>query len=356
MERQAQYATILLAIIAGVYALMASAQITAPVVLALAVGVVLSPVGALWQRLGVGSATGAILTLVVTLMLLGGLILLFQPIVVQLLATAPKVWADVQDTLRGLRDIARGVNDLSAEVKDALSAAPPAAGPSDPPTDAAEGVSLPTMTDALLLAPAIAGQVLTFAGTLFFFILGRDAIYDWVARRLSEPSNRAQTAQRLRHAEQSVSRYFLTVSAVNAGLGIATGAALQALGVPGAAMWGLLAFFMNFIVYLGPGLLVVGLLFAGIGAFDGFMVAAPAATFVLLNFLEGQFVTPTLVGRSLELNPLLVFLMLVFGIWVWGAVGGIVAIPLLLYVRVLATGLTGNAAEPRPLTVPPPSA
>lgn len=347
MERQAQFATIVVGVIATVFALIASRDISAPIVLALAMGVVLSPLGDLWRRLGVSGAVGAILTLLVTLAVLAGMVVLFQPVVMQLVATAPKVWADLQDALRGLRDLARGMNDLSANMKGALSAAPAGAAAEG------EGMSLPTVTDALLLAPAIAGQVLTFAGTLFFFILGRDQIYDWIARRLSEPSNRAVTAQRLLASERMVSRYFLTVTTVNAGLGVATGTALQALGVPGAAMWGLLAFFLNFIVYLGPGLLVAALIFAGIGAFDGFMVLAPAAAFIFLNFLEGQFVTPTLVGRNLELNPLLVFLTLIFGIWVWGAVGGIVAIPLLLYGRAMATGAVGNATAPVTATVPP---
>jgi predicted PurR-regulated permease PerM len=349
MERQAQFATVVMGVIAIVFALIASRDISAPIVLALAVGVVLSPLGDLWRRLGVHAAAGAILTLLVTLALLAGMVVLFQPVVLQLVATAPKVWADLQFALQGLRDIAKGMSNLSADVTGALSSAPVAEGED-------EGMSMPTVTDALLLAPAIAGQVLTFAGTLFFFILGRDQIYDWISRRLSEPSNRAVTAQRLLASERMVSRYFLTVTTVNAGLGIATGAALQALGVPGAAMWGLLAFFLNFIVYLGPGLLVAALLFAGIGAFDGFMVLAPAAVFILLNFLESQFVTPTLVGRNLELNPLLVFLTLIFGIWVWGAVGGVVAIPLLLYIRVLVTGATGNGPESRPVTAPPAAA
>lgn len=348
MERQAQVATVVVGVVATVFALIASRDISAPIVLALAVGVVLSPLGDLWRRLGVNAAAGAILTLLFTLALLAGMVVLFQPVVMQLVATAPKVWADLQEALQGLRDLARGMNDLSEDVTGALSSSP-AAG------DEGAGMSLPSVTDALLLAPAIAGQVLTFAGTLFFFILGRDQIYDWIARRLSEPSNRAVTAQRLLQSERMVSRYFLTVTTVNAGLGIATGAALQALGVPGAAMWGLLAFFLNFIVYLGPGVLVAALIFAGIGAFDGVMVLAPAAVFVLLNFLESQFVTPTLVGRNLELNPLLVFLTLIFGIWVWGAVGGVVAIPLLLYVRVLVTG-AGGAPEVRPTTTPPPAA
>lgn len=351
MERQAQLATIVIGVVAIVFALIASRDVSAPVVLALVLGVVLSPVGDLWRRMGVHPALGSILTLVLTLIALVGMVVLFQPVVQRLVASAPKVWADLQGALHTLRDLARGMQDLSDGMKGALSGEP---GAKAAETD---GVALPTVTDALLLAPAIAGQILTCLGTLFFFLLGRDQIYDWIARRLSQPLNRAVTAQRLIQAERSVSRYFLTVTAVNAGLGTATGAALQALGVPGAAMWGLLAFALNFIVYLGPGVLVVGLIFAGIGAFDGVLVLAPAATFIALNFIEGQFVTPTLVGRSVELNPLMVFLTLIFGIWVWGAIGGIVAIPILLYIRAMTMGAAGGStSDLRAVTTVPPAA
>jgi predicted PurR-regulated permease PerM len=129
-------------------------------------------------------------------------------------------------------------------------------------------------------------------------------------------------------------------------MGLATAGFLQIFGMPGAALWGLLAFVLNFIVYLGPAMLAVALLFAGIGAFDGAMVVAPAAVFVAINTVEGQFVTPALVGRNMEINPLLVFVTILFGIWIWGPIGGIVAIPLLLWVRVLGSG-AAPATGPR---------
>jgi predicted PurR-regulated permease PerM len=137
---------------------------------------------------------------------------------------------------------------------------------------------------------------------------------------------------------------------INAGLGAATAMALQAMGLPGGLLWGVVAFLMNFIVYLGPAIFIVALLFAGVAAFDGGMALAPALTFVVLNGIEGQFVTPALVGRNMALNPLLVFLALIFGIWLWGPIGGIVAIPLLLWVLVLNDGLKAPtpAAEPTP--------
>jgi predicted PurR-regulated permease PerM len=198
---------------------------------------------------------------------------------------------------------------------------------------------MPSTTDVLLLAPALLGQALLYFGTLFFFQLSRREIYDWVAKHLAQSTQRGNTALRLRAAENRVSRYFLTISVINAGLGLIVAAAMQLIGMPNAALWGVIAFLINYILYLGPAMLAVALVFAGIAAFDGLRVLLPALVYLGLNSTEGQFITPTLVGKHMQINPLLIFLSLTFGIWLWGPLGGVVAIPLLLWALVLTDSL-----------------
>lgn len=333
MERGSQIALIVLAVIASVAALDAVGELAAPMALALVMGVVLSPLSKLWTRWGLSKAAGASFSLTLAIVVIAGIGLLLQPLASAMLQQAPKVWADAQDLIRAIRGLGAGLAEVSREVS---AAAVPAANAA--PAADARVVELPSVTDALMIAPTVAGQILTFVGTLFFFLLTRNDIYDWVARRLASPAQRGQVAARLRDAEMTVSRYFLTITAINAGLGLATAAALQALGLTGALLWGVVAFLLNYIVYLGPAALIFALLFAGVAQFDGPTALAPALAFAALNFAEGQFVTPTLVGKQMELNPLLVFVALIFGIWLWGAIGGIVAIPLILWAAVLRNG------------------
>lgn len=337
MERVSQASLIVVGAVALVFALDQLEVILAPMALALVTGVVMSPLSDFWDRRGFQPVVGALTSLLLTLVVFGALALVFQPVVEQLVDQAPKVWSDMQDMIATIRGLVQGLQEVSEDVSQAIV---PAAQADVPAADAAEpaDMGLPTVTDAVMLAPTIAGQILTFAGGLFFFALTRRDIYDWAARRLSDTSNRAVTATRLRDAERSVSRYFLTIAAINAGLGLATAAVLQFMGLPGAILWGTVAFLVNFIVYLGPAVYTGALVFAGVAAFDGGMALLPAAAFIALNFLEGQFVTPSLVGRNLELNPLAVFVALLFGIWLWGAIGGIVVIPVLLWLRVLNSG------------------
>lgn len=320
-------------------ALDALESIAAPAVLALVTGIVLSPLSDFWERRGLPSFLGALIGLVGTLVLIAGLALVFQPVVSRLIDQAPKVWLDMQDAVDLVQDLVRGLEEARDEVEKAVTPKPEA-GEGEVAAEPArevpepEALNLPDISDALLLAPAILSQILIFAGVLFFFLLTRRGIYDWLTRFLpGDDPDYPRTS--LLEAERLVSRYFVTITLINAGLGVATAAMLRLYGMPGAMSLGVVAFLLNFILYLGPAVFFCGLLFAGVGAFDGVMVLVPAVTFLAFNAIEGQFVTPTLVGRHMRLNPLVVFLALVCGIWLWGPMGGIVAIPVVLWLLVL---------------------
>jgi predicted PurR-regulated permease PerM len=354
IETAARIAVLAIAAVVVLAAFDVAESILAPVTVALTAGVVLSPVSDGLERLRIPPVFGALISVFIALAILVGLGLLLYPVVLRLVEEAPKVWADVQDLVWALRRMMDGVEQISEDVSQAIGSAgngQPAAAPAETAAEAA----VPTLGDAILLAPSIAAQLLVFVGALFFFLLTRKGIYEWVALRLAPADERALVARRLKEAERSVARYFLAITLINAGLGAATGIALQLLGLPGGITWGLLAFALNYILYLGPTVLIVSLGFAGIAAFDGTMAALPALTYMILNGIEAQFVTPTVVGRRLSVNPLVLFLALVLGVWLWGPLGGIVAIPLLLWVLVLSDALPRPAA-PAAAAKPAPAA
>lgn len=325
LETGARWAIIILAVIAIFIALKLAEGVFAPLALALVTGIILSPLSDAFDRIGIPRQIGALATLVLGLCLLGGLGLLLWPLFMDLKDQAPRIWIEVQDAVVGIQKLLRGLIAMSDEVARAMD-------PESTPTDAGSGFELPTVTDALSLAPSLAGQIAIFVGTLFFFLLSRMEIYTWLASRIGPITDRVTTARKLMQAEQRVARYFLTVSVINVGLGTALAAALAAMGMQSAIMWGMLATLMNYIPYVGPALVVMALGVVGMLTFDGLEAGLPAAVFVVFNMMENQFITPALVGRSLAVNPLLVFLSLVFWMWLWGPLGGFVAIPLLLWV------------------------
>ncbi len=337
LQQASQIAMIVIAAILGFAALDAVEAILAPVLLAFVTGIVLSPLFGAWDRLGLRPAIGALGAVLAIVAVVGAVGMALQPVVGQLVDQAPKVMSDLDDAMETFRDLGRSLRQASDEVNEAIAASDPAEPGSAPAPAPPDEPVLPTVTDAILLAPAILGQFLIFTGTLFFFVLTRQEIYAWISRHIAGggAADPAQITARLRRAERLVSRYFLTISLINAGLGAVSGLAFQVMGLPNAMLWGVIVALMNFITYLGPAIATIGLLFAGIAAFDGPMALAPAVGFVVLNAIEGQFATPGLVGRQVAVNPLLVFLALIFGVWLWGPIGGFVALPLVIWCLVL---------------------
>jgi predicted PurR-regulated permease PerM len=254
--------------------------------------------------------------------------------------------------LDGLRDVIRGIDDVSEKVSEAINEGDGAA-PVEEPEE--EAVRVPRAFDALSLAPSFAAQLLIVIGAFFFFLISRHEIYEWAARR-QDGRSEGPTARTLKEAERLVARYFLTISIINASLGLIVGIVFHAIGMPAPYAWGFVAAALNYILYIGPAVFAVAALLGGLLAFDGAEGVLPAVLYVCINGIEGNFVTPTLVGRNMQVNPLLVFLSLVFWLWMWGPIGGVVAIPLLLYALAVVSGFgvtepIAFAKRPQPATV-----
>ena len=313
----------------------------APIFAGFVAGIVLTPLTRLWEKMRIPTGLGAIMTVLLTLALMVMIVLALEPYVSRAISRLPMIQAELRESVEQVQGLLRGLEEIQEDVSEALEsasgAADPAAGVMAGAAEAVDGesaVPIPTATEALLYAPQVFAQLLIFAGVLYFFLFTRDEIYEWAGKSSSRFGKRD-----LERAAELVSKYFLTITGINLGLGVAVGGAMTLLGMPSPILWGLLAFILNYILYLGPISLIVMLLVTGIVVFEGWMSFIPALTYMSLNFVEAQFVTPTLVGKNLEVNPLLVFIALVFFLWLWGPLGGIIAIPLLIWCLTVYKGL-----------------
>ena len=131
--------------------------------------------------------------------------------------------------------------------------------------------------------------------------------------------------------------YLGTVTLINAGLGVSVGLAMWALGMPVPLLFAVLAFVLNFIPFIGA---VMGVALSAAVAllwFDTlFDVAVVAGVYMLLTAVEGQFVTPAMLARRLQMNTALVVLCIAFWAWMWSFMGMVIAVPMLVAVRVMA--------------------
>jgi predicted PurR-regulated permease PerM len=179
-------------------------------------------------------------------------------------------------------------------------------------------------------------EFLLFFATLVLFIASWKGLRRGLIMTFADHASRLRTLRILNEIEEHLGGYLLTVTMINLGVGVATGIICALTGMPNAAGLGALAATLNFFPIIGPVAMFVILTLVGMIAFSTFSAGlmAPLA-FVGLTFLEGHFVTPTIIGRRLQLNALAVFIALAFWTWLWGPMGGFLSSPLLIVALIL---------------------
>jgi predicted PurR-regulated permease PerM len=180
------------------------------------------------------------------------------------------------------------------------------------------------------LTPAVS-ELLVFVGTLLFFLVGTEKLRRQLITLFETRDARITVVRIWNDVEQQLATFVATVSVINLGVGAVTALMLYLVGFPNPLAFGVLAFVLNFIPYIGPAMVVVALFAVGLISLPSLAAAlVPPLLFVALATLEGHLITPSIVGRRLTLNPFLVFLALAFWTWLWGPLGAFLATPLLI--------------------------
>lgn len=308
-------------IILGIGALYMARAVLLPVVIAILITLVLRPPVRWLGKLGlsVAASSVAIIILIAAVIVLAGF-LISGPIA-DLIDRAPAIIGDLRWKLRdfisgfaAFQEMTQGVGELNGS-----------------------GFDVAPMVTSAVSSFASTGSAVIAALVLALFLLASGDLFH---RRIVEVSPRLTDKKRAlliaRDVERQVSRYLGAITAINAGLGVAVGLVLWALGMPYPLVWGVAAGLLNYLPYLGG---IIGVSFVAAVAlvtFDsvGQAVLAPVA-YMIINGIEGQFVTPLVVGRRLELNTASTFVTIVFWVWLWGIPGALLAMPMLVVIKVI---------------------
>ena len=164
---------------------------------------------------------------------------------------------------------------------------------------------------------------------MIFFLVGQGALRSQFIAMFSAREFKLRALKILNDIEHNLTGYLTVVTMINAALGVIVAVGAWLLGFPSPVIFGVVAAVLNYVPYVGPAVMVVALFGVGLITFPslGHALIAPLA-FVTLTTTEGHFITPTIVGRRLTLNPLLVFLALAFWTWMWGPIGAFLAVPI----------------------------
>lgn len=328
------------AFVLGIGALYFAKDVVLPVLLAVLVALTLSPIVRGLARRGLPTAVTAPVIVVSLVAALGlGAYVLSYPLA-QWLARAPEIGRELEWELYSLRTSLAAVEEATKRV-DELAAG----GGADNP-----GVDEVVVREPGFLVSAstgLAGAAATIAiATLLavFLLAAGDRIYERLVHVLPTFHDKRTAVEIVRAIERSISRYLLTITLINTGLGLAIGAALWAIGMPTPFLFGAMATLLNFLPYIGA---ILG--FAITGAisfvtFDGLgPTLAPPLAYLALTSLEGNVVTPLVVGRRLEINAIAILVGVAFMGWLWGAVGVFLAVPLLVVIKTICDHLASWA-------------
>ena len=333
---------LVLAVLAVGYTLWAAQDILLPILLAMFFALIGNPIIRLLRRLWVPRFIGALLVLVGGLAATGALA--YQMV--------PPAMAWASEAPRQMRQLAPKLRELTKPVHEANKAAENLARAAGGQTGRQPQVVRTAQDDPyrmLTQTPRLLASLLAVVLLTFFFMVYGEKLQRNAISLLPRRQQKKLTVDILHSIEREVSRYVLTISVINTLVGLAFAGLLYLMGfaLPEALLWGTLVALLNFAPYVGPLIGLLLMLLMGFISYDGAWPTAawaplvPAAIYLLLHTIEGQYVTPIVLGRRMALSPLLLVLaLLVFG-WMWGIIGLLLAVPLLVCVKLVLQRVEG---------------
>ena len=189
-------------------------------------------------------------------------------------------------------------------------------------------------------APFLLAQVLACIVLIFFLLVFGPNLFNVFVRDFPIVTNKRRTLVLVDQIQRELSSYIVTISIINSCLGLSTAGVFYYLGIDDALLWGALVALMNFVPYLGGVASCVVLLVVGLVQF-GLTNSAflPAGLFLILNIIESQLITPAVLGRSMQLNPLIIIIWIAITGWLWGVVGVLLAVPILMCFKIILENL-----------------
>jgi predicted PurR-regulated permease PerM len=301
-----------------------------PILAAAVVAMTLAPLIKAGKRYGISSWISGFVIVALCLAAVGLVATMIAGPVSEWIKRAPEIGATIKDKLAVLDRPLAALHELQTALSggEGVNVNPP-------PTS----LVLPVVA---FVTPA-AGELLLFFVMLLFFLVGQIELRSSLVSLFGNRDTKLRFLKIMRDIERNLAGYLTVVTIVNAALGTLVALGVWLIGYPNPVIFGVLAGLLNYVPYVGPGVMVIVLFGVGLVSFPSIAhaVIGPVGL-IILTALEGHLITPTIVGRRLTLNPLLVLLALAFWTWMWGPFGAFLAVPLSIIALVAFNHLFPN--------------
>lgn len=320
-----------LAALASLYTMYFAADLIVPVFLALFLSIILRPMVRGLQHLGAPQSVSA---LVVLLGLIGaiisGLINLSAP-AEQWLHRLPSIQKDIETKIWPVTKSIKQATEATASIGKIADAA------SSTPKKSEVTIKSPSYFDHAFKSTLLTSVQFLIIVALTFFFLTQNNLQAHALPRIPWLKHNELIDDMLASVQTTITRFLQISAGIYVMLGILTGLAMYAFDMPNPVLWGVLAAVLGFMPYVGPMIVFGCISVVSLLTFDTWwQILMPPIAYGVLTIAEGNFVTPTILGRQLKLNPIAVFLSMLLWTWVWGIAGAILAVPILVIVIIVA--------------------
>jgi predicted PurR-regulated permease PerM len=320
---------IVLVIFATIAFLYLAKIVLLPIMLALVAGMALKPVMRWLSHCHIPPKLGAAIVVGGWVLVVGyGFLRLSQP-ALEWTQQAPQHMAQLRQRVQTIFQPAARLSQVASEVSklETPQDGRPKATPVEVEDNHAASLVI-NWTSSILVR---VGETLVL---LYLLLASGDLFLQKIVRAMPTLRDKRRAVDLSREVQHNISHYLFSVSVINICLGIIVGIGLGFMGVPNAAMWGVLAAFLNYIPYFGP---VVGIILLGVVGLLNFDTLPrellPLAWYLLVHLLESNLITPMALGRRFTLNPVVIFMSLMFWTWLWGVAGALLSVPILISVK-----------------------
>lgn len=332
---------IILAVLAVLAAMYVARPVLVPIAVAVVLALVLMPIVlVLERRLRLPRPLAALGTVAIVVASIGLAGFHLLPPAAEWAAQLPNEARGIQEKLRPLTDRVEQISDTAEQVEEMTTLE---ARPTGGLSVAVE--EKPMIRVIFERAQSVGLLVLLTIALVYFLLAAGDHFVHEVIAAANRPDKKRKIADIADTIRAEIGSYFLTITLINAGLGVATGVAMWLVGMPNPVLWGVMAGVFNFVPYLGA---IVGVGVVTLVALITFDTLSPvlvaSGAYLLLTVIEGNIVTPLVLGRRLTLNPVVVFVSLIFWGWIWGVPGAFLAVPLAVALKIVCDRVPGLTA------------